>query len=302
MMPLDRIRRLFTDLTGYAPSEATLLASLQDMHHKLEAPEAQIRAQLLGQPVVHADETGFRADGRTQWMHVASDETWTLLDVHSGRGREGMEALGFLPAYSGTVVHDYLASYFKADYAFEHALCNAHLLRECQGQGIVDYDGHAWAAEMKELLQESWKLARAARMEGTSLQPEVIQAVSEWYDTILERGAAEWTSKDAKQPKATGGKRKKSKAENLAIRFRLYKDTVLRFIHDARIPFDNNQAERDLRMVKVKQKVSGAFRTVTGAERFARLRGFISTCLKQNIPVLASLTDATRGQFLFQTT
>ncbi|SDS90902.1 Transposase IS66 family protein [Paenibacillaceae bacterium GAS479] len=119
---------------------------------------------------------------------------------------------------------------------------------------------------------------------------------------LATRGAAEWTSKATKQPKATGGKRKKSKAENLAIRFRLYIDTVLRFIHDVRIPFDNNQAERDLRMVKVKQKVSRAFRTTTGAEWFARLRGFISTCLKQNIPVLASLTDATRGQFLFQTT
>lgn len=153
MIPLDRISRMFSELTGYRPSEATLLSSLQTMHHALAEAEDTIRTALRQQSVVHADETGCRIEGKTEWMHVVSDAQWTLLGIHPNRGNKGMDALGFLPSYTGAVVHDCLAAYFKPHYTFSHALCNAHLLRECQG--IVEHDGHQWAQQMKELCKKA---------------------------------------------------------------------------------------------------------------------------------------------------
>jgi len=297
MLPLERITRLFADLTGYQPSEATLLSSLQTMFQSLEGAEQTIRTQLFQKFVVHADETGCRIGGKTHWMHVVSDADWTLLGVHPKRGSQGMDELGFFPFYIGTVVHDCLPVYFKEIYSFDHALCNAHLLRECQG--IVEYDGHEWATQMKELLQESWKLVQSSRQDGTVLPKHAIEAMKNRYDDILESGKGEW-EKDAVRAK-TGprGRKIKSKAANLGERLRIHKESIIRFLWDDHIPFDNNQAERDLRMVKVKQKVSGSFRTESGAKKFARMRSVISTLLKQQLPVLSSLTNAIRGQFSF---
>jgi transposase len=297
MLPLERISRLFADLTGYAPSEATLLASLQSTFQALEENEQTIRFQLFRKSVIHVDETGLRIEGKTHWMHVVSDAEWTLLGVHSKRGSQAIDELGFLPIYTGTVVHDCLSSYFKPVYTFDHALCNAHLLRECQG--IAEYDGHKWAVQMKELLQESWSLARSARHHDLPLPEDVVEAILGWYDAILECGKEEWEKDTVRAKTGTRGRKEKSKAANLGERLRLHKASILRFLWDASIPFDNNQAERDLRMIKVKQKVSGSFRTASGAALFARLRSVISTCLKQQIPVLSSLASACRGQFSF---
>lgn len=298
MLPLNRISRLFAELTGYGPSEATLLSSLQNMFSSLAEPEQTIRAQLLQKSVVHADETGCRIEGKTNWMHVISDPKWTLLGVHSKRGNQAMDELCFLPFYKGNVVHDCLAAYFKDHYSFGHAICNAHLLRECQG--IAEHDGHEWAQRMKELLQESWKLAQASRHKQIPLDEDVIQAIKEIYDDILESGMIEWAQDSVKAKRGQRGRKAKSKAANLGERLMLHKASILRFLWDAYIPFDNNQAERDLRMVKVKQKVSGTFRTESGARIFARMRSVISTLLKQDSPVLFSLTNALRNQFSFQ--
>jgi len=152
---------------------------------------------------------------------------------------------------------------------------------------------------MKDLLLESWAQAKASRQANTPLTTEVIQAFRERYDAILADGKLEW-AKDA-IPEKTGprGRKSKSKAANLGKRFTLYKEAILRFLWDSRIPFDNNQAERDIRMIKVKHKVSGSFRTKAGADVFARIRCMISTLLKQKLPVLSSLTSALRGQFSF---
>lgn len=300
MLPLERIAQLFSDLTGYRPSEATLLSSLQAMSHSLADAEQTIRTQLLQKPVAHADETGCRVEGKTQWMHVMSDEHWTLLGVHHKRGSQGMDELGAIPAYKGTLVHDCMSAYFKEHYSFDHALCNAHLLRECQG--IAENDGHGWATRMKALLQESWKLAQTSRQDNALLPMDTIQAIKERYDDILEEGKLEWAKDIVRAKTGTRGRKIKSKAANLGERLQLHKDSILRFLWDPQIPFDNNQAERDLRMVKVKQKVSGAFRTESGAKNFARMRSVISTLLKQQLPVLSSLTSAIRGQFNFRAT
>jgi transposase len=297
MLPLERIAQLFMDLTGYRPSEATLLSTLQAMSDSLEGAEQTIRTQLFRKLTVHADETGCRIEGKTHWMHVVSDADWTLLGVHPKRGSQGMDELGFFPFYMGTVVHDCLTAYFKEIYSFDHALCNAHLLRECQG--IAEHDGHEWASRMKELLQESWKLAQTSRRDKASLAEDVIQAIKDRYDDVLEGGKKEWEKDIVRAKTGPRGRKIKSKAANLGERFMLYKDAILRFIWDDHIPFDNNQAERDLRMVKVKQKISGSFRTESGAKIFARMRSVISTLLKQQRPVLSSLTDALCGQFNF---
>ena len=297
MLPLDRISKMFAELTGYRPSEATLLASLQTLHHTLAEAEDTIRAALHQQPVVHADETGCRIEDKTEWMHVVSDTKWTLLGVHPNRGSKGMDALGFLSSYTGAVVHDCLPAYFKNHYSFSHVLCNAHLLRECQG--IMEHDGHQWAQHMKELLQESWALVKRYAQDQQPLPEDVIKEIQAWYDEILEQGSREWSTAVSHFPYAKG-RVKKSKAANLGERFKVHKDAILRFIWDASIPFDNNQAERDLRMVKVKQKVSGTFRTQAGAQRFARLRSVISSLLKQEKHILTSLSQALCGKAVFE--
>jgi transposase len=297
VMPLERIAQLFEDLTGYRPSEATLLSSLKAMSNKLATVEQTIRTKLFRKPYVHADETGFRIEGKTHWLHTVSDRDWTLLGVHRKRGSQAMDELGFFPFYQGIVVHDCLSAYFKEFYFFDHALCNAHFLRECQG--IAEHDGHTWAVQMKELLQESWKLTQASRQEQVPLPDNVVQVIRERYDRILENGKREWELDRVRAKTGTRGRKIKSKAANLGERFMIHKESILRFLCDGRIPFDNNQAERDIRMVKVKQKISGSFRTQSGAKIFVRLRSVISTLLKQDRPILASLTQALRGQLNF---
>ena len=297
LLPLERISQLLHDLTGLRPSEATLLNFIQDMSGALDPLLMQIQGQLLDSPVVHADETGFRIAGRGHWLHVISDAHWTLLGVHPSRGKEAIEAIGFLPMYTGIVVHDCFSTYFNVDYRFAHALCNAHLLRECLG--IEAYDGQEWAMLIREFQQESWKIIKESRAAGIPLEEEILHDMEQRYDDILAEGRLEWRTTPSTSPPSNRGRTKKSKAANLGERFQLHKEAILRFIRDARVPFDNNQAERDIRMAKVKIKVSGAFRTLTYAEHFARIRSVISTFRKQRYPILVSLAFAFRGKFAF---
>lgn len=297
LLPLERTAQLFADLTGYRPSEATLLSYLCKMNQALEPIETTIREHLLAKPVVHADESKLRVEGKGYWLHVVSTPDWTLLGVHEKRGHEAFQAMKVLPYFKGQVVHDCCQSYFKDDYWYQHVLCNAHLLRECQG--IIEYDGHEWASRMKQLLQEGWKLACAARQQEVPLAEETIRDLERQYDAILEAGKAEWEKDPVRQKTGPRGRKIQSKATNLGARFTLHKEAILRFLRDARVPFDNNQAERDLRMSKVKQKISGTFRTESGSTIFTRIRSVISTMQKQGFPLLASLTAAYRGRFTF---
>ncbi|QJD83882.1 IS66 family transposase [Cohnella herbarum] len=300
LLPLDRISRLFSDLTGYHPSEATLLAQIKTMASVVADQEPVIRTHLLKQPFIHCDETPMRLNGKQQYLHTHSNAEWTLLAMHARRCGPALVDMGVLPSYTGIAVHDCLNSYFKPEFKFTHALCNAHLLRECQG--IAEHDHHKWASDMKELLQRSWSLAKEARALDIPLSDQVLNEIDLRFDTILELGKTEWTKDAVREKTGPRGRKCKSKAANLGQRFELHKASILRFLYDARIPFDNNQAERDIRMSKVKQKISGCFRTATGGEQFASIRGFISTLLKQNLPLHASLVSALRGNFQFKTT
>ncbi|MDF2668839.1 MAG: hypothetical protein K0R67_1145 [Paenibacillus sp.] len=297
LLPLKRIGQLFEDLTGQRPSEGTLLSYIQSMSKVMIPLEQTIKGHLAQSPVLHADETGLQIEGKKNWLHTVSNVKWTLLAVHPSRGSQGMNEIGILPHYSGTLVHDCYGPYFKEFYSYLHALCNAHLLRECQG--IIEYDGHQWAKEMKGLLQECWKLVCEARLANRLLSEETLAHLSNRYDDLLVQAQKEWAQDNVRAKTGPRGRKVKSKAANLGQRFLLHKEAILRFLHDERVPFDNNQAERDIRMVKVKEKISGTFRTKLGAECFARIRSVISTFLKQDIPVLSSLTSTFRGQFSF---
>ncbi|BBH22574.1 transposase [Paenibacillus baekrokdamisoli] len=297
MIPLERISQFFHDLTGYRPSEATLLTTMKRMSEVLEPFEGVIRNQLLESPVVHADETGLLVERKGHWLHVMSNSDWTLIGVNESRGSNAIKELDFLPRFTNTLVHDCYATYFKEVYNFLHALCNAHLLRECIG--IETYDNQPWATDMKAFLQESWEVVKKARTAGVALEEEVLQAMEARYDGILIEGQKEWATGEHTEHVRPAGRKKKSKAANLGQRLQLHKEAILRFIRDAYVPFDNNQAERDIRMVKIKIKVSGSYRTLSNAMQFARIRSIIATFRKQNLPILSSLTSAFKGQFSF---
>ena len=297
-LPLERISQLFHDMTGYRPSEATLLNRLSSISAQIEPHTTYIREELLKSAVIHSDETGIRIEGKTQWLHTVSSPEWTLYHVHEKRGRIAIENHDVLPKYQGILVHDCWASYFATDYSFDHALCGAHLLRECQG--IIDYDGHQWATDMKTLLQEAYHHKKKWSLEDTPIEEAYIREWEQRYDRILECGEKEWATDPVPDAPLKRGRKKKSKSANLGARFKLHKTAVLRFIQDARVPFDNNLAERDIRMMKVKQKVSGSFRTREGALEFAQNRGFISTLRKQNRNIISSLISVLRGEFSFK--
>jgi transposase len=297
MIPLQRIQELFADLTGHCPSEATLLSMMDRVHDQLEPHELFIRDRLLQAPILHSDETGYRVGGTTEWLITHSTAEWTYLSVQDVRGINGFDAIGVLRKYKGIVVHDCFAPYFSHKYDFVNALCGAHLMRECIG--IVQNDRQRWATRMLRLLRTAWHIAKEARANNRALKSEDIHRIERIYDNILKQGVTEWHRGVVRPKTGPRGRKCKSKAQNLGERFLLHNTSVLRFLHDARVPFDNNQAERDLRMAKVKQKVSGSFRTWTGAQRFARAHGFISTLRKQSIPVLQSLSSVAQGKFTF---
>jgi transposase/uncharacterized coiled-coil protein SlyX len=297
MLPLRRACELIADQTGHYPSEATLLACLKTAHEHLAPYEQTIREQALASPVAHADETGVRIEGTPQWLHTFSTTDWTFQAVHDKRGSEAFDDLGLIPRYPGILVHDCNMPYFKDGYSFEHALCGAHLLRECQG--IAEYDRQHWASHMKDHLQLCWRLAQSARQANRPLAPKTVTRLERRYAAILQNGETEWQQGRKREKTGPRGRKSKSKAANLGERFRLHQEAILRFLRDARVPFDNNQSERDLRMVKVKVKILGTFRTWKGAEQFARARSFISTLRKQQAPILSSLLSAIRHTFVF---
>lgn len=221
-----------------------------------------------------------RVGKELKWLHSVSNERLTFYHVHERRGIEAMDAGGILPLFRGTLVHDCWASYFN--YNFSHSLCNAHLLRELNG--IIETTSHQWANQMRDFLR---KVNKANNESANGLSDNEAKIYIGEYQKILADGYIE-----------TGGPPpiEKTLSRNLWERFLLRENQVLRFVQDSTVPFDNNQAERDLRMIKVKQKVSGCFRSKEGADCFARIRGYISTMKKQGKSILNALISAMHVQ------
>jgi transposase len=251
--------------------------------------ERQIHAALRRSPSVHLDETGLRIASMRQWVHSAGTATLTLYRAHAKRGREAIDAMGVLPDYEGVSIHDAYTSYLS--YPGRHALCNAHLLRDLVA--VEEETQATWAAPMRELLLEIKAAAAQARTSGgAQLEPAQIQGFRVRYDALLREGEAAHPSSP---PTGRAGRRKQSPAHNLVRRLQKHADLVLAFMYDIAIPFDNNLAERDLRMLKTQQKISGGFRSQRGAEVFCRIRSYISTVRKQRLPLMGALRSVFSG-------
>ena len=240
--------------------------------------------------VVHNDETGFRVNKKRWWLHVAATRCFTLYLAHPKRGKEATDAMGVLPNFLGTSMHDSLASYLQ--YGCLHALCGVHYLRELTF--VFERFEQRWAKEMKGLLLEIKACVHRAREQGATSLPQVVkQDFERRYAQLVQTGMAA----NPPPPKRTGkrGAPKKSEALNLLIRLQQYQDLILRFMHDFDVPFDNNLAESDLRMMKLRQKISGCFRTQDGAAIFCDLRSYLSTMQKQGVHLVTALRSAMVG-------
>lgn len=276
-IPEDRLQQLFSDLYGIQLSTATLAGYNRIAFDALAPFEESILALVKTAAVKNLDETGFRVAGKTQWLHVASTNSETYYHVSPKRK-------SLIDGLSGTVVHDHWKSYYNL-FGVEHGLCNQHHLRELKA--IIEHDKEPWANDMRRLLRVA---LRCRHFHGSNaIPPQRLKWLTTIYDRTIKTGLAFHTAKPALPCKGKRGRQPKRTGHNLLLRLFHYKQDVLRFLHDSAVPFTNNDAERDLRMMKCKQKVSGGFRTSQGAEQFARIRGFISTVRKQGFNVLSSI-------------
>ena len=295
LLPYARVREVFADLLSAHVSLGTLTRWVQQGAAALRPVEEQIKAALQRAPVLHSDETGVRRAGTLAWAHVASTTRLTHYAIHAKRGREATDAIGILPGYRGVSVHDGLRSY-RAYTACRHALCNIHHLRELT---FVEEEYHqTWAKDLKALLLAMKAAVEAACTRGEPALPDAERrAFVARYDDLLAAGLA--ANPPPERRLGQRGRVKQSPARNLLERLWLGKDEVLAFLHDLTIPFDNNQAEQDLRMLKVQQKIAGSFRADSGSEAFARIRGYCASLRKQGVALLAALVTVFTGQPLY---
>jgi transposase/uncharacterized coiled-coil protein SlyX len=289
-LPVDRAAQLLGDVLGASVATGTLARVVAEGAAGLAGFAQVVREQLAAAPVAHFDETGARVAGRLHWVHSASTAGLSLFTVHPKRGKVAMDAAGVLPGFGGVAVHDGWSPYWR--YQVTHALCGAHLLRELEA--ISEEPGQGWAAGMAELLVDVKLVADRARAGGLQRVDAAARARLEArYQRLLADGQAA-----NPPPPATGrrrGRARWSPAARLLARLDAHRDEVLRSLDDTRVPFDNNQAERDLRMVKLQQKISGCWRTLAGAEAFLALRSYVATARKQGMKPLAVLGQLFEG-------
>ena len=283
-LPFKKIQLLFGDLFGYPINESTISSAGDKCYEKLEESERVIKSIIMGDNVVHADETGLRTAGKLHWLHTATTMLYTYLFVHEKQGSDAIQSnKSILRDYVGWLVHDCWSSYFKLR-NLKHAICGAHILRELEG--LIENRKTKWAKVFKSFLLSVYKMSFEERVRQR-------KQIESRYDRICNIG------EKAEPPpvKTTGrkGRHKRTKGRNLVERLLREKDAVLAFAFNKEVPFTNNLAERDIRPVKVKQKISNCFRTFKGAEIYARIEGFVSTARKNNRCVLSELCTTFEG-------
>jgi len=291
LVPYERACEVLEDLLGSPMSVGTLQALVERCAEQLAPVEQQIKAALSRAEVLHQDETGLYVASKRHWMHVSATEHLTHYAVHPTRGKAALDAIGILADFGGVSVHDGWGSYWQ--YRCQHALCNVHHLRDLTF--LEEEQQQAWASEMKELLLDSKAAVAQARAEGRSrLHPLEVADWKARYGALLTEG---YQANPPDPPPETSrrGRRKQSAARNLLDRLSKHQEAVLLFLDNFAVPFDNSLAERDIRMVKVQQKISGCFRSPAGAVAFCRIRGYLSTLRKQGLAVLAALEQALVG-------
>lgn len=294
-LPYKRAARLLSDWVGMPISTGTLAAFIARGAEDLQPFLDEVHAQIIQAPVAHFDETGARAEGKLRWLFSASTEHATFFSLHDKRGFDGLDHGGVLPNFAGVAVHDGFKPYRKYSELL-HALCNVHHLRELLGiiEPAPEDPQQAWAVQMDSLLRELHVTVGDARAAGRDhIDPEQLAVWRERYATIIALGYQ--TNPAGTIPTGKRGVIRQSPAHNLLVRLDVYREDVLRFAHDFRVPFDNNLAERDIRMIKLQQKISGCWRTLTGAEQFLAIRAYLSTATKQHQPIARALAALAAG-------
>ena len=290
LLPYSRTAQLFRDLFGHSVSEAFLVNNNRRFAKVLQPFICNLKDKLLQQPVLHADETGYYYNGQRNWLHTLCTEGHTLYMPHAKRGTEAMDEMGVLTEFKNTLVHDFWKPY--NEYACKHALCNVHHLRDftfCEE--VLEC---SWAGSAKQFLISLLKKVNKAKESGVdSLTPSQLKYIRKKYKQLIEKGQNLYPPPE--KVKGRRGAVKKSKSHNLLERFVRYKEEVLGFANNFSIPFGNNLAEQAIRMMKIKQKVSGCFRSEQGAKDFATIRSYIATMQKQGYETFQAIQCAIRG-------
>jgi transposase len=297
LLPYERSRQCFADLFGVSISPGTLQNIIRRAARQLQPVVVRIQAALQSSAVVHFDESGFYIGGQRQWLHTAGTPRLTYYYPHARRGHTATDAMGILPHFQGTAVHDSWSAYRHYQHC-AHSLCNAHHLRELTA--VVENDAQSWAAHFKRLLRGAKHVVDQARQAGlATLPPPKVAQIERLYAQLIQAGLEANPPPADGWPKGKRGRPKKPKARNLVERLQQHRTEVLAFVYDFKVPFDNNLAERDIRMLKVQQKISGCFRSHTGAQDFCTIRSYISTMRKQGRSVWAALGSLFSPQLLF---
>jgi hypothetical protein len=289
MVALNRVQKLLTSMMDVVIAEATLLKFVLRLHLALEIWEIQAKEQLLLRPVMHVDETSLRVDQKNHWIHVYSSGDITLKFLHRKRGKEAIESINLIPRYGGAIIHDCWSSYFAYSNC-GHGLCGSHLLRELTF--IVDAHDYRWAKHMKRLLQQT--CITVSKSADKKLTETELFNLQKRYRAILTRGEKELPVIPPK-PSGKRGKLAKSDAHNLWERFKAHETSVLLFAKEPHVAFTNNRAEQDLRMAKVKQKVSGCFRAEDYAHAYCRISSYLQTMANQGYNPLIAIQIALAG-------
>jgi transposase len=299
-LPYQRTARLLSDWLAAPLSTGTLAAFVKDAAEDLDGFLDMVHNQLVASPLVHFDETGARVQGRTRWLHCASTETLTFYALHDRRGTEGIDHCAVMPNFTGIAVHDGWPQYRKYDQA-THALCNAHHLRELLAIIEQDAQDQSWAVKADRLLRRLNDRVRDAKAQGQqSLPQRTLAGYRAAWTKIITLGHQQ--NPPPTERTKERGPIGRTPAANLLRRLDEYREDILRFAHDFTVPFDNNLVERDIRMIKIQQKISGSWRTNTGADRFLAIRAYISTTRKQGHNLLDALTTLASHQPWLPTT
>jgi transposase len=290
LLPYNRVQEFFTGQLGIPLSEGSIYNFNLEAFNKLKNFERIAKQQLTVAPLLHVDETGININGERHWLHCATNASWTFFFPHKKRGNEATDPVGILPAFKGVLCHDHWKPYYCYTDCL-HALCNAHHLRELTR--AWEQDKQDWAKQLKIFLEA---VNKEVHKSGGKLESHVSEKYWQEYRLLLKNAETECPPPDEKNRNGKRGRLKRSKARNLLERFINFEEDVLRFMDNEIVPFTNNQGERDIRMTKVHQKISGCFRSMKGAEMFCRIRGYLSTCRKQGVTSSCAMELLLKGE------